>query len=90
MEFMRYCSGSEELSPDTEFVPNVLNTVVFLLDIIMQLFVFIVNYQVRVWVWVDGRDIPSCRAFERTSRFSMRSASHSPSSSCWLWRSFLH
>ena len=36
MEFMRYCSGSEELSPDTEFVPNVLNTVVFLLDIIME------------------------------------------------------
>ena len=43
---MRYFSGSEELSPDAEFVPNVLNTVVFLFDIIMQLFVFIVNYQV--------------------------------------------
>ena len=34
--------------PDADFTPNVINTVIFLIDIIMQLFVFIVNYQVRV------------------------------------------
>ena len=31
--------------PDAEFQPNVLNTVVFLLENILQLFVFLVNYQ---------------------------------------------
>lgn len=36
----------EELLPDADFKPNVLNSVVFLIDISMQLFVFLVNYQV--------------------------------------------
>lgn len=39
------CSAAEELLPDADFKPNVLNTVIFLLENIMQLFVFLVNYQ---------------------------------------------
>lgn len=39
------CSNSEELLPDTDFKPNVLNTVIFLLENILQLYVFLVNYQ---------------------------------------------
>ena len=38
-------SGAEELLPDSDFKPNVLNTVIFLLDMAMQLIVFLVNYQ---------------------------------------------
>ena len=37
--------GAEELLPDGEFKPNVLNTVVFLVDMAMQLIVFLVNYK---------------------------------------------
>ena len=39
------CSSAEELFPDADFKPNVLNTVIFLLENILQLYVFLVNYQ---------------------------------------------
>ncbi|KNB45779.1 putative cation-transporting ATPase [Blastocystis sp. subtype 4] len=37
--------SAEELFPDADFKPNVLNTVIFLLENILQLYVFLVNYQ---------------------------------------------
>ena len=44
----------EDLLPDADFAPNVLNTVIFLIDISMQLFVFLVNYQVVFWRLSNG------------------------------------
>ena len=43
--FLLTSSSAEELLPDADFKPNVLNTVIFLLENIMPLFVFLVNYQ---------------------------------------------
>ena len=49
----------EELLPDADFKPNVLNSVIFLIDISMQLFVFLVNYQVSLYEEIDYEFIGS-------------------------------
>ena len=49
----------EELLPDADFKPNVLNSVIFLIDISMQLFVFLVNYQVSLYDEIDYEFIGS-------------------------------
>lgn len=40
-----HSQGRGGAAPDGEFKPNVLNTVVFLVDMAMQLIVFLVNYK---------------------------------------------
>ncbi len=48
------CCCCSTIDPDGPFVPNVINTVVFLVAFVMQVSTFCVNYQVRDGVLAGG------------------------------------